>query len=74
MIIKDDQVFVKYVLGDILSEMNISCATTILLHSNNCKSQYKSAKHFHHLQMLANEKEKAILRVWSIAGHEKKGS
>ena len=27
--------------------------------------------HFHHPQMLANEKEKQALRVWSIAGHGK---
>ena len=63
MIIKHVQVFVKHVLGDILSEIDISHATTILLHSNNCKSQHKSAKHFRYLQMLAEEKEKPVLRV-----------
>ena len=51
--------------------MNISHATTILVIDDNCKSQYKSAKHFRHLQVLANEKEKQVLRVWSNAGHEK---
>ena len=63
---------VKHVLGDILFEMDISCATTILVHSDNCKSKYKSAKHFHHLQMLATQKEKQVKRVWSIAGHGKR--
>ena len=51
--------------------MNITHATTILVIDDNCKSQYKSAKHFHHLWMLANEKEKQVLRVWSNAGREK---
>ena len=51
--------------------MDISYATTTLVHRDNSKSQYKSPKHFHHLQMLANEKEKQVLRVWSIAGHGK---
>lgn len=49
--------------------MDISRATTILVQSDSCKSQYKSAKHFHHLQMLADKKEKQVLRVWTIAGH-----
>ena len=49
--------------------MNISCGTTILVCSDNCKSQYKLAKHFHYLQSLANEKEKQVLRVWPNAGH-----
>ena len=52
-------------------EMDISYATATLVHRDNSKSQYKSPKHFHHLQMLANEKEKQVLRVWSIAGHGK---
>ena len=51
--------------------MDINHATAILVHSDNCESQYKSAKYFHRLQMLANEKEKQVLRVWSIAGHGK---
>ena len=67
-----DQAFVKHVLGDISSKMDISHATTILVPSDNCKSQCKLAKHFYHLQMLANEKEKQVLRVWSIAGHGKR--
>ena len=46
--------------------MDISRATTILVQSDSCKSQYK---HFHHLQMLADKKEKQVLRVWTIAGH-----
>ena len=30
--------------------MGICCATIILVHSDNCKGQYKLAKHFHHIQ------------------------
>ena len=67
---KHDQVFVKYVLDDILTEMDLSRATTIsrfIVVTVNIKShyknQYKSAKHFRHLQMLTNEKEKEVLRV-----------
>ena len=51
--------------------MDISCAITILVHCDNCKSQNKSAKYFHHLQMLANQNEKQVLRVWSNTGHGK---
>ena len=45
--------------------MDISHATTILVYIDNCKRQYKSDKHFHQLQMLANEKENQVLKVWS---------
>jgi len=58
-------------MDDIMSEMDISGVTTILVHSDNCNSQYKSAKYFYHLQELANQKRKQVLRVWSIAGHGK---
>ena len=51
--------------------MDISHATTILVISDNCKSQYKSAKHFYHLQMLTYGKKKQVLRVWPNAGHGK---
>ena len=54
------------------SEIYISCTTTILVHSDNCKSQYKLAEHISHLQRLTNEKEKQVLRVWSNAGHGKR--
>ena len=57
MIIKHDQVCIKHVLGDILTEINISCATTLTV------KVYKSANLFHHLQMLANENEKPVLSV-----------
>ena len=52
--------------------MDISCATTILVHSDNCKSQHKMAKHSHHLQRLANEKEEHVLRVSPNAGDGKR--
>ena len=55
-----DQVFVKHVLDDILSEMD---------HSH---SQYKSTILLHDLQMLTNEKVKQFLKVWSIVGHGKR--
>ena len=51
--------------------MDISCATTNLVHSDDCKSQFKLAKHFYYLQRLANEKEKQALRVWSNATYGK---
>ena len=56
---KHDQVFLKHALDDILNKMDLS------------HSQYKSTMHFHHLQMLTNEKEKQVLKIWSIAGHGK---
>ena len=51
--------------------MDTGCAITILVLGDNCKSQYKLAKHFHHPR-LANKKEKQVLRVLSNAGHGKK--
>ena len=36
-----------------------------------CKSQYKLAQQFHHLQMLVKKKEKQVLRLNSIADHGK---
>ena len=41
--LKHDQVFVKKVLEDMLSDIEIPQETTIVIESDNCTSQYKSA-------------------------------
>ena len=41
-----DHVFVKYVLTQMLNEMAITPRMYVLIKSDNCTSQYKSAKSF----------------------------
>ena len=59
MIMPIFRMIINMILEDILNEMDLS------------HSQYKSTMHYHHLQMLTNEKEKQVLKIWSIAGHGK---
>eukprot|EP00794_Sanderia_malayensis_P020851 gene20851-22896_t len=68
-----DQVFVNVAIREILKEVDEEMFRdgTVLIQSNNCSSQYKSAEHFAHLQQLSNEYNSIIIRVWSIAGHGK---
>ena len=62
---KHDQLFVDNVVKNIIGNANL------LIQSDNCSSQYKSARHFSHLQKLANSQQKQVLHLWSIAGHGK---
>ena len=45
--------------------------TSILIESDNCSSQYKSAEHFYDLQYLADKHNRTVVRVYGIAGHGK---
>ena len=68
---KHDQLFVDNVVKNIIGNGDLTSTSTILIQSDNCSSQYKSACHFSHLQKLASSQEKQVLCLWSIAGHGK---
>ena len=42
-----------------------------VVESDNCTSQYKSRRHFSHMQDMAEETGMTIIRVYGIAGHGK---
>ena len=44
---------------------------TLIIESDNCSNQFKSASHFYKVQQLCNDFQKTIVRVWSVAGHGK---
>ena len=50
-----DQVFVKKVLEEMLSDIEIPQESTIVIESDNCTSQYKSVQHFHNLQEISTK-------------------
>ena len=66
---KHDEKCMIEMLGDIYFNSNDSAA--IIIHTENCSSQYKSSQHFHHLQDLSNAKNAKVIRVWSVSGHGK---
>ena len=45
--------------------------TTIVIESDNCLSQYKSATHFQSIQDLSNKYKSTIICVYNIAEHGK---
>lgn len=66
-----DQSFVNQVLVSVIQgEIKHSCEV-ILVHSDNCTSQYKSAESFYDLQNLSNNFGKTVIRVYGVAGHGK---
>ena len=66
-----DQAFVKLVLVKMLDSVTIPEGAIIIIESDNCSSQYKSAHHFQDIQDLANKYGCTIIRVFGIAGHGK---
>ena len=47
---KHDQVFVHLAIEEMLKETKINPDMHIIIESDNCSQQYKSAPHFYHLQ------------------------
>ena len=43
----------------------------IIVHSDNCKSQYKSAQHFYGIQCLSNRLNCQVICVFGVANHGK---
>ena len=69
---KHHQQFVQIVLEEMLLEVEyITAETTIVIESDNCSSQYKSAAHFQGTQDLSNKYKSTIICVYSIAEHGK---
>ena len=67
-----DHVFVKIAMDEMLSEVNnMNSFDAVVIESDNCTAQYKSAKHFNDLQKLSNRLDKNIIRLYGIAGHGK---
>jgi hypothetical protein len=66
-----DQHFVDSVLDLMLEGKDLDMHTHIVIGSDNCSVQYKSALHFKYLQQLANKLGKSIIRIYGIASHGK---
>ena len=66
-----DQAFVKIAIREILDDIKISPGDTLIVISDNCTSQYKSAHNFHDLESLAKEYKINIVRIYGIPGHGK---
>ena len=66
-----DQVFSKHTLKEMISSSDIPAGTQLVIESDNCSGQFKSAHHFYHLQQLSNELGSTIVRMYGIAGHGK---
>ena len=66
-----EQTFLRLVIEEMLSEVEMQDDSVIIIESDNCTSQYKSSKHFYDTQNIANKYEKTVFRVFGIAGHGK---
>ena len=66
-----DQKFAKVVIEEMLSEVQLKSGEYILIESDNCSSQYKSAEHYHDMQDLCNNANTPLIRVYGISGHGK---
>ena len=66
-----DQAFVKIAIREILDEIKVSPGDTVIVNSDNCTSQYKSAHNFHDLETLAKEYKINIIRIFGVPGHGK---
>ena len=68
---KHDPYIVEEVLHQMLTSTDIENSDTMIIESDNCLQQYKSATHFGILQEICNKYVKKIIRVYSIAEHRK---
>ena len=66
-----DQVLADLAIKEMLSEADISDFDVIIIESDNCSGQYKSAQHLHDMQNLANLHNKTVIKPYSVAGHGK---
>ena len=66
-----DQAFVKISLREMLSSLDLDEGTCVIVTSDNCTAQYKSAQNFDDLNQLATEFRIIIVRIYGIAGHGK---
>ena len=66
-----DQTFAATAIKEMLMQTDLETGYNVVIVSDNCSSQYKSAKHFFDLHKLSNDKDIRIVRVYGIAGHSK---
>ena len=69
-VIHDQSFVISVMISTIQAEIK-SFADTILIQSDNCASQYKSAESFYDLQNLSNNFGRRVIRVYGVAGHGK---
>ena len=58
-------------LQKMITSTDIPEEVQIIIESDNCSVQYKSSKYFYHLQSLANQLQRIIIRLYGIAMHGK---
>ena len=63
--------FVELVSVEMLKSVVTENGIHLIVKSDNCSAQYKSAQHFFHLHELSTEKQIPIIRIYGIAGHGK---
>ena len=66
-----DQTFVYMALKEMLDSTEITDLETIIIESDNCTVQYKSAEHFADIQKVSDEHQRPVIRLYGIAGHSK---
>lgn len=72
--LKHDQKFGKLAIDGILKLVTIKEDSVVMIESDNCSSQYKSAEHFYDQQMLADELKKSCCEdFWDCWAREKGG-
>ena len=67
---KHDQHVVEVALCEMIKELP-TIPKTLIIESDNCSQQYKSAMHFFSIQKLANLHQTKIIRIYGIAEHGK---
>ena len=52
-----------------LDTIELPADGSIIIESDNCSGQYKSAEHFHNMQCIANKYQRQVVCVYRVAGH-----
>ena len=66
-----DQQFVYVALKKMLEGKNVDAGAYVVIESDNCSSQYKSAEHFFTVQQISNQLDAEVVRVFGISEHGK---
>ena len=66
-------VFVNITLEEMLSEVEVKNDLYIVISSNNCAAQYKSASHFDDIQKISDRYNTKVICCYGIPGHGKGG-
>ena len=69
---KHDQVFAQLCIEHMMNEITVDHKKLpVVIESDNCRSQYKSALYFWGMQKIADEKEITVIRIYRITEHGK---